>query len=136
VHPETLTADVKVSASTGIYIGGDDHVALVVENTGRDIGHLGIEMGLYDSWLHHHTLAMGSAARCQIDSSLGGFDCGAVRSGETAAFVLRATPDDAGTFRYGLRFYDLTGGGRQPISSPDGGDLVITFEEMVAPLRT
>jgi hypothetical protein len=126
---------VNVRASTGIFIGGDDHVSIAIQNTGRDIGRLGIAIGLYDDWLEHHTLAMGSAPRCRIEAAIEGFDCGAVRSGEAVGIVLRATADDVGTFRYGLRFYDLSGG-LEPVTKPDGGDLVMTFEETVTPLKT
>jgi hypothetical protein len=48
--------------------------------------------------------------------------------------VLRATPDDPGGFRYRLAFYDLTWA-REPIKRTDGGELVVTFEESVVPLR-
>jgi hypothetical protein len=65
-----------------------------------------IGMGLYDSWLAHHTLAMGTSARCDIDRAIDGFDCGPLKSGESVGFVLRATPDDGGTFKYGLRLYE------------------------------
>jgi hypothetical protein len=135
VNPGTLSAVVHVGASTGIFIGGDDHVSIVIQNTGRDIGRLGIAMGLFDQWLDHHTVAMGSAQRCRVETAIKGFDCGPVRSGDETAIVLRATPDDAGTFKYGLRLYDLSGA-VEPVTKPDGGDLILTFEETVAPLKT
>jgi hypothetical protein len=134
VNPGALSAEVSVRASTGIFVGGDDHVSVVVHDTGGDIGRLGMDMGLQDDWLRHHTMAMGSSPRCQLDPVLRGFDCGPIKSGETAAMVLRATPDDPGSFRYSIAFYDLSAG-RQPIRRTDGGDLVVSFEETVAPLR-
>jgi hypothetical protein len=135
VHPESLSAQAYVRASTGIFLGGDDHVSMVVENTGRDIGRLGIGMGVYDDWLEHHTLAMGSAARCEIDAAIKGFDCGEIKSGETAGMVLRATPNDIGRFKFGLRFYDLSSPGMPEVKAPDGGDLMVTFEETVTPIH-
>jgi hypothetical protein len=133
-NPGALSAEVSVRASTGIFVGGDDHVSVLVRNTGGDIGRLGIDMGLRDDWVRHHTMAMGSSPRCQLDPALRGFDCGFVRSGDTAAMVLRATPDDPGNFHYSVAFFDLSRG-RQPISSTDGGELVAGFDETVAPLR-
>jgi hypothetical protein len=136
VNRETLSANLSVRASSGIFIGGDDHVSLVVDNTGRDIGQLGVGMGLYDRWLAHHTLAMGTSARCNIDRAIDGFDCGPLKSGESVGLVLRATPDDAGTFKYGLRLYERANGSHQVITKADGGDLVATFEETVTPLKS
>lgn len=136
VNRETLSANLSVRASSGIFIGGDDHVSLAVDNTGRDIGQLGIGMGLYDRWLAHHTLAMGTSARCEIDRVIDGFDCGPLKSGESVGLVLRATPDDAGTFRYGLRLYERANGDQQLIKKADGEELVATFEETVTPLKT
>jgi hypothetical protein len=134
VSSGALSAEVSVRASTGIFVGGDDHVSVVVHNTGRDIGRLGMDMGLQDDWVRHHTMAMGSSPRCRLDPALRGFDCGLVRSGDTAAMVLRATPDDPGSFHYSVAFFDLSRG-RQPIRSTGGGDLVAGFDETVTPLR-
>jgi hypothetical protein len=134
VDPGALSAEVSVRASTGIFVGGDDHVSVVVHNTGGHIGRVGMDMGLQDGWVHHHTMAMGSSPRCQLDPALRGFDCGPIRSGDTAAMVLRATPDDPGSFHYVLAFCDLSAG-RQPIRRTDGGDLVVRFDETVTPLR-
>jgi hypothetical protein len=134
VNASTLSAEVNVRASSGIFVGGDDHVSLVVQNTGRDIGRLGIDMGLQDDWVAHHTMAMGTTPRCQLDLGLRGFDCGSISSGDTAAMVLRATPDDPGSFRYAVAFYDLSAG-REPIKRTDGGGLIVSFEETVVSPR-
>jgi hypothetical protein len=130
-----LSAQVNVSASSGIFLGGDDHVSVVLTNTGRNIGDLGMAMSVQDDWLARHSIAMGTSPRCQLDQSLGGFDCGPVKSGETAAMVLRAEASNPGTYHYRIAFYDLAGG-KQAITGPDGGDLIASFQETVTPLKT
>ncbi|MDQ6741581.1 MAG: hypothetical protein M3170_07750 [Candidatus Dormibacteraeota bacterium] len=92
-------------------------------------------MGLQDDWVAHHTMAMGTSPRCRLDAGIRGFDCGPIQSGDSAAMVLRATPDDPGGFRYRLAFYDLTWA-QEPIKRTDGAALVVSFEETVVPLRT
>jgi hypothetical protein len=135
VDTSRLSAEVNLRASPGIFLGGDDHVTLVLQNTGRDVGDLGLAMSLKEDWLAHHSMAMGTSPRCHLDASLHGFACGPVRSGESAAIVLRATASDPGTFDYGVAFYDMAGG-PHAIQGSDGGDLVATFQETVTPLKT
>jgi hypothetical protein len=108
---------------------------MVVQNTGRDIGRLGIELGLKDDWLANHTMAMGSSPRCGLDAGIRGFDCGPVRSGDNVAIVLRATPDRPGSYHYQVGFYDLSGA-REAIKGSDGSELRSGFDETVVPLKT
>lgn len=108
---------------------------MVVQNTGRDIGDLGIAMALKDDWIAQHGMAMGSSPRCELDQALRGFACGSIKSGATAAMVLRATPTYPGTYHYEVAFFDLAEG-RQAIQGPQGGDLLASFEETVVALKT
>ncbi|MDQ6774041.1 MAG: hypothetical protein M3024_13840 [Candidatus Dormibacteraeota bacterium] len=133
-NPATLSANVLDHSTTGIYIGYDDHVSFLIENTGRDIGDVFIDLSLGDRWLDHHGIAMGTTARCDVEVAAHGVACGRIASGHELGVVLRATPDDPGTWHYGARFYDRTPAGLVPISRPDGGPLLVTFEEKVVPL--
>lgn len=123
-----------MKASTGIFLGGDDHVTVGVHNLGRDITDLAIGMGLRDSWLGGHGIAMGTSRSCEIDQQLGGFDCGPVRAGESVSFQLRALPNAVGSFSYAAAFFDRSTGGLQQIKGGDGGDLVVAWTETVTPI--
>jgi hypothetical protein len=129
-----LRAEVDGRASPRIFIGGDDHVGFTVHNVGRDIAQLAIDMSYGDRWPDHHDIGMGSSANCQVDAAITGFDCGPLKSGETISVILRAFPEDVGTFHFGARFFDRAAHGLEEIRDPQGGALLVTFDEEVVPI--
>lgn len=130
-----LRADAGAAASTGIFLGGDDHVSFGVQNFGRPIGDLVIEMSAGDRWLDHHGVAMGTTKSCEVDVAIPGFRCGPLAYGTRRGIILRATSDDAGTFHYGARFYDGAVDPIHKVHDPNGADLLVTWDETVTPLR-
>jgi hypothetical protein len=132
-NPTTLSANVWAGSNTGVYVGYDDHVTFTIENTGRDIHDVFIDLSLGDHWLDHHGIAMGTTARCDVEVAAQGAYCGPIPSGHELAVTLRATPSDPGTWHYSARFFDRTPSGMQPITKPDGSPLLVTFEEEVVP---
>jgi hypothetical protein len=135
VDPSTLSAQVWSGPPAGapVPVGYDDHIGFVIVNTGRDIGNLFIDLSGGDRWLDHHGIAMGTTRRCNAEAASEGVDCGPLPSGRELDVALRALPSTPGTLHYTARFFDRTGTAMQEIRRPDGGPLVISFDETVVP---
>jgi hypothetical protein len=135
VDRSTLSAQVWSGPPAGapVPVGYDDHIGFVIVNTGRDIASLFIDLSGGDRWLDHHGIAMGTTPRCNPEAAAEGVECGPLASGEELDVALRALPNTPGTLHYTARFFDRTGTGMQEIRRPDGGPLVISFDETVVP---
>lgn len=127
-----LRAAIDGGANLHSVQGADDHFGFRVENHGRDIQDLVVDAG---PWLSQHTIAMGTSRACLFDLDAGLISCGPVYSGQLAGFTLRALPADVGDFHYVARFSSRENGVLKPIEMPDGGQAVIEFEEIVAPVK-
>ena len=126
-----LAATVHAAASAHTFQGGDDHLAIGVDNHGRDIQDLVLDSA---PWVAEHTLAMGSTRGCDPDLAAGTVHCGPVFAGQSFGAVLRATPAHVGTFHYEVRLLAAEGGRLSPITGADGSPLVVAFDEVVDPV--
>jgi hypothetical protein len=118
------------SGSRSAFVGGDDHIGFVIENHGRDIRELVIDVG---PWLEQHQIAMGGSRFCDSDPATDTIDCGAVYSGQTLSVSIHAFPGQAGDFHYTARFYDREDGRLVPIVGMDGAPAIVQLEEVVDP---
>ena len=129
-----LRAEIFGRGSPEIYEGGDDHVALVVHNTGRLIQNLVVDLSGGDGWFGHHTLAMGTSPGCTPNLDRGRIECGPVAAGSTATIMLRAFPDEIGRFSYSAAFYSMGDLGLTAIADLAGHPAVVGFAESVIPV--
>jgi hypothetical protein len=125
-----LKAVVRGNGSRSAFVGGDDHIGFVIDNRGRDIRDLVIDVG---PWLEQHEIAMGSSRFCDADPATNTIDCGPVYSGQTLNASIHAFPGQAGDFHYTAHFYDREDGRLVPILDLDGVPTVVQLEEVVDP---
>ena len=125
-----LQAAVRGSGSRSAFVGGDDHIGFVIENRGRDIRELMIDIG---PWLDQHEIALGSSRFCDADPATNALDCGPVYSGQTVSVSIHAFPGQAGDFHYTAHFYDREDGRLVPVVGLDGALATVQLEEIVDP---
>jgi hypothetical protein len=125
-----LQAVINGGGSRSAFVGGDDHIGFVIENRGRDIRELMIDIG---PWLEQHEIGMGSSRFCDVDPATNTIDCGPVYSGQTVNVSIHAFPDQVGDFHYTAHFYDREDGRLVPILGMDGGPAIVQLEEVVDP---
>ena len=131
---QSLQAEIAARATEQIYQAGDDHIAVVVHNSGRPIRGLVIDLSGGDRWLDHHVLMMGTTPRCMPDLASSTVECGPVAAGATVAIMLRAAPDEVGHYHYSAAFFDSDGQRVEPIADASGRPITINFEENVLPI--
>jgi len=127
-NPVPLTAVVQAAATQGVAVGGRAQLVVQLTNTGPAIPHLGLVFMTADKWYEHHTVS--DLGGCTPAPDASAFDCGDVRVGATASFMIVGTAKDAGMFHYEIALRELVRPFDYVNDHPTGAD-VQTWDETI-----
>ena len=141
VAPPKLTADGSGSYCPVAYLNQNACWRGTVVNTGPRIGRLALIFvtgGGYTNWFSTHSGAALSGfyttPGCVLDAPHARMLCGAVPRGGHVSVYLSADTSKAGTFRYAVKFADVSYGTPDYIDQyPDGTHRIVAWSEAIIP---